>query len=103
MFGLIAGVTNPIACHLYVKLCKIIFSCLLLALFPQQIASGMKCLEKQNFVHRTLCAKNVLITKHNVCKVADYGQAKLMDESHFDAFGCKYISLGKERGYSFTS
>lgn len=47
-----------------------------------QVASGMAFLESQNYIHRDLAARNVLVGENNVCKVADFGLARVfMKES----------------------
>ena len=40
----------------------------------------MAYLESQNYIHRDLAAKNVLVGHHNICKIGDFGLAKLIDE-----------------------
>ena len=57
----------------------------------KQVASGMAYLEEQNFVHRELAAKNVLVGDNLVCKVSDYGLTQLIDEDEYDSrVGAKF-------------
>lgn len=42
-----------------------------------QVAAGMAFLELQNYIHRDLAARNVLVGENNVCKVADFGLARV--------------------------
>nr|BAG55494.1 protein tyrosine kinase [Monosiga ovata] len=44
-----------------------------------QVAAGMAYLESMKFIHRDLAARNVLVGDNNVCKVSDFGLAKLVD------------------------
>ena len=46
----------------------------------EQIAAGMAYLEQRNYVHQSLSARNVMLTKDLVCKVSDYGIIRLLKE-----------------------
>ncbi|XP_028394189.1 ephrin type-B receptor 1-B-like [Dendronephthya gigantea] len=45
------------------------------------IASGMKYLARMRYVHRDLAARNVLVNENLVCKVADFGLTRELEES----------------------
>ena len=49
-----------------------------LANFGAQVASGMAYLEETMCIpsHGELCAKNILLSDHLICKIADFGAAK---------------------------
>ena len=40
----------------------------------------MAYLESKNFSHNDLAARNILVAKGNVAKVADFGLAKMLDD-----------------------
>lgn len=46
--------------------------------FASQVAEGMCYLESQNYIHRDLAARNVLVAENNLCKVGDFGLARLV-------------------------
>ena len=44
----------------------------------------MSYLEENGYIHRDLAARNVLVGKNNVCKVADFGLAKCLNEEVYN-------------------
>lgn len=50
-----------------------------------QIASGMAYVERMNYVHRDLRAANILVGENLVCKVADFGLARLIEDNEYTA------------------
>merc|ERR1712021_314755 len=50
-----------------------------------QIAAGMAYLELQNYIHRDLAARKVLVGENNIVKIADFGLARLIKEDEYEA------------------
>ena len=55
-----------------------------------QIAAGMAYLELHNYIHRDLAARNILIGNNNICKVAKFGMAQLIDDEYNALEGAKF-------------
>ncbi|ETE68470.1 Protein-tyrosine kinase 6, partial [Ophiophagus hannah] len=61
-----------------------------------QVAEGMSYLESQNFIHRDLAARNVLVGENYICKVGDFGMARLIEED-------TYLSYTQSFPYKWTA
>ena len=60
-----------------------------------QIAAGMAYLERLNYVHRDLAARNVLVGDNNICKVADFGLARMIEDTEYTARQGTLLCRGK--------
>lgn len=52
---------------------------------PLQVADGMAFIEEKNYIHRDLRAANILVSQELICKVADFGLARLIEDSEYTA------------------
>eukprot|EP00731_Ephydatia_muelleri_P029679 Em0021g202a len=60
----------------------------ILLAYSKQVALGMQYLSSKSFVHCDLAARNVLVTKDYVCKIADFGLShNLANESYYITHG----------------
>ena len=55
-----------------------------------QVARGMAYLEENHYIHRSLSARNILIGEHMICKVADVGLGKVIDEEFYESKGAHF-------------
>ncbi|XP_034060927.1 tyrosine-protein kinase HCK [Gymnodraco acuticeps] len=53
--------------------------------FSAQIAEGMAFIEQRNYIHRDLRAANILVNKALVCKIADFGLARIIEDNEYTA------------------
>ncbi|XP_036608674.1 protein-tyrosine kinase 6 [Trichosurus vulpecula] len=61
-----------------------------------QISEGMCYLESQNYIHRDLAARNILVGENNICKVGDFGLARLIKDD-------VYLSYAHNIPYKWTA
>uniref|UniRef100_A0A4W3JSI9 Tyrosine-protein kinase n=1 Tax=Callorhinchus milii TaxID=7868 RepID=A0A4W3JSI9_CALMI len=53
--------------------------------FSAQIAEGMAFIESRNYIHRDLRAANILVSQTLVCKIADFGLARIIEDNEYTA------------------
>ncbi|XP_062950906.1 tyrosine-protein kinase HCK isoform X1 [Cynocephalus volans] len=53
--------------------------------FSAQIAEGMAFIEHRNYIHRDLRAANILVSASLVCKIADFGLARIIEDNEYTA------------------
>ncbi|XP_056403389.1 tyrosine-protein kinase HCK [Hyla sarda] len=53
--------------------------------FSAQIAEGMWFIEQKNYIHRDLRAANCLVSAAMACKIADFGLARVIEDSEYTA------------------
>ncbi|XP_028995790.1 tyrosine-protein kinase Lck [Betta splendens] len=50
-----------------------------------QVADGMAFIEERNYIHRDLRAANILVSHELICKIADFGLARLIEDNEYTA------------------
>ncbi|MBN3288512.1 FYN kinase, partial [Polyodon spathula] len=50
-----------------------------------QVAAGMAYIERMNYIHRDLRSANILVGDNLVCKIADFGLARLIEDNEYTA------------------
>ncbi|KAI4804643.1 hypothetical protein KUCAC02_026264 [Chaenocephalus aceratus] len=50
-----------------------------------QVADGMAFIEQKNYIHRDVRAANILVSCELVCKIADFGLARLIEDNEYTA------------------
>ena len=52
----------------------------------------MAFIERMNYIHRDLRAANILVADNLVCKIADFGLARLIEDNEYTARQGGYIN-----------
>lgn len=55
------------------------------SLFWVEISEGMAFIEQRNYIHRDLRAANILVSATLVCKIADFGLARVIEDNEYTA------------------
>nr|XP_035949127.1 tyrosine-protein kinase HCK isoform X2 [Halichoerus grypus] len=70
--------------------------------FSAQIAEGMAFIEQRNYIHRDLRAANILVSASLVCKIADFGLARVIEDNAYmarEGMTNPEVIRALERGY----
>ena len=65
----------------------------LLTTIAMQVIDGMAYLEENSYVHRDLAARNILVGDNLVCKVADFGLARLVEADFYEVHGKAKLAI----------
>lgn len=57
----------------------------------------MAFIERMNYIHRDLRAANILVGENLVCKIADFGLARLIEDNEYTARQGWYIHVDTRR------
>ena len=56
----------------------------------------MAFIERMNYIHRDLRAANILVGDNLVCKIADFGLARLIEDNEYTARQGQWITDPKD-------
>ncbi|XP_065899877.1 uncharacterized protein [Dysidea avara] len=65
--------------------------------FCRQVSSGLNYLASKHFVHRDLAARNILVSSDDVCKIADFGMARDIEDDTY------YLTSGGKIAINWTA
>ena len=62
----------------------------------------MAYIERMNYIHRDLRAANILVGENLVCKIADFGLARLIEDNEYTARQGKITYIDANTLYLFS-